>query len=163
REARWAASLRHPNIVVVHSIEELKGMDFLIMEFIEGESLHSLIARGPLPVEQVLKLGIQTAEGLAHAHAAGIIHRDIKATKLMLGRWGQLKIRDCGLAKQAPGGPAATREFSSSEGVLLGTLPYMSPEQVRTERVDARTDLFSAGCVLYEAATGRSPFLEPTA
>ena len=151
REARAAATLTHPHACVVHEVAQGDdGRPFLAMEYLEGETLAARIARGPLPLGDVLRLGIQAAGALEAAHAHGVIHRDIKPSNLMLTTHG-VKLLDFGLA-------SLTRDQPDTDDGLLGTLPYMSPEQLERLPVDQRSDLFSLGVVLYEAATGRRPF-----
>ena len=168
REARVVASLNHPNIVMLHSIEESGPTRFLTMELVEGQSLDRHLAPGGLPVPRVLDLGIALAEALVAAHDKGVVHRDLKPANVMLTREGRVKVLDFGLAKlQAPepsleGTQAATMAPLSSAGTVVGTVPYMSPEQLKGEAVDARTDLFSLGVVLYELATGHRPFTGAT-
>ncbi|MEJ2720334.1 MAG: serine/threonine-protein kinase [bacterium] len=151
-EAQAAAALDHQNICTVHEIEEAEGHTFIAMAFVEGESVKERIASGPLPLENVIGIATQAAEGLAEAHRKGIIHRDIKPANLMVSRGGKLKIMDFGLAS-AEGQTKLTRT-----GTSVGTAAYMSPEQARGEPVDQRTDIWSFGVSLYEMITGRRPF-----
>jgi tRNA A-37 threonylcarbamoyl transferase component Bud32/dienelactone hydrolase len=170
REARAVAALNHPNIVVLHSIEEHEGIRFLTMEFVEGESLDRHVTPGGLPIPRVLEIGTAIADALTAAHEKGVVHRDLKPANVMVARDGRIKVLDFGLAKLATTGPslggtqAATMEAPlSTTGAIMGTVPYMAPEQIRGERVDARTDLFALGIVLYELAAGRRPFEGRTA
>jgi serine/threonine protein kinase/Tfp pilus assembly protein PilF len=165
REARSVAGLSHPNIVVLHSIEESEGVRFLTMELVEGETLDRVMAPGGLPIGRVLDLAIPLADALAAAHQKGVIHRDLKPANVMLSKDGRIKVLDFGLAKLAgtEGGPGATQAPTmespiSSIGQVVGTIPYMSPEQLRGEPTDARTDLFALGILVYELATGSRPF-----
>jgi serine/threonine protein kinase/cytochrome c-type biogenesis protein CcmH/NrfG len=170
REARAASSLNHPNICTIYDIEEHEGRPFIVMELLEGESLKERLQRGPLDLEHVLTIGIQLAEALQAAHEQGIIHRDIKPGNVFVNQRGQAKILDFGLAKLTPvsrlvAQPAGTASMSEEErsaltgfDIIPGTAFYMSPEQIRREELDARSDLFSLGVVLYEMATGRKPF-----
>lgn len=158
REARAAASLDHPNICTVYEIDESEGRPFIAMAFLEGDTVQRLAEKGPLPVDDVLELGLQAAKGLAAAHEKGIVHRDIKSANLMVvrattGSEPQLKIMDFGLAQLAAGASKLT-----AEGSKLGTAAYMSPEQARGDKVDQRSDIWSLGVVLYEMLTGRMPF-----
>lgn len=155
QEALHAAALNHPNICTVHCLEECNGEQFLVMEYIEGRSLSHVLGVTPFSVDRVLDIGIQAATALAAAHAAGVIHRDVKPANLMLTADGRLKLTDFGVAIVARGNPAAS---AGGRPTPAGTLSYMSPEQAGGKPVDARSDIFSLGSVLYELATGRRPF-----
>jgi TolB-like protein/predicted Ser/Thr protein kinase/Flp pilus assembly protein TadD len=152
REAQAAAILDHPNICPVYEVDESEGEMFLTMAFIEGRSLKERIAEGPLPLIEVLNVAVQVAEGLKAAQEKGVVHRDIKPANIMLNREGQVRITDFGLAS-VEGGADLTRPQTA-----LGTAAYMSPEQVRCEKTDGRTDIWSFGCTLFEMTTGRRPF-----
>ncbi len=161
QEARTASALNHPNILTVFDIGEDAGMPYLVSELVDGESLRSIVQRGAVPSKKLVEIAAQIADGLQAAHAAPVVHRDIKPDNILLTRDGRPKIVDFGLARSSsPIGPdEATRtQPLTSEGVVRGTASYMSPEQARGERVDFRSDQFSFGIVLYEMATGRKPF-----
>ncbi|MBV8571599.1 MAG: serine/threonine protein kinase, partial [Acidobacteriaceae bacterium] len=166
REARAAAAINHPNICTVYEVGEHNGRPFLAMEFLEGQTLKYRIGNKPVPIDSLLSWAIQICDGLDAAHARGIVHRDIKPANLFLTKGGQAKILDFGLAKLAIAGrqvrasmPERTEtDVLTTPGSAAGTPGYMSPEQTRGEELDARTDLFSLGIVLYEMATARMPF-----
>jgi serine/threonine protein kinase len=167
REARAASSLNHPNICTIHAIEQFERRHFIVMELLEGQTLAERITRQPMPIDTLLPLAVQMADALESAHAKGVVHRDIKPANLFLTDRGQLKILDFGLAKVTQAQPVHDPEHGvtqgvsnelTSPGVAVGTISYMSPEQARGQLVDARTDLFSTGTVLYQMATGVLPF-----
>ncbi|HET6278529.1 MAG TPA: serine/threonine-protein kinase, partial [Candidatus Polarisedimenticolia bacterium] len=165
REARAISGLSHPNICTLHDIGHQDGVDFLVMELLDGEPLSARLARGPLPLNELLRCSIEIAEALDQAHRQGVIHRDLKPSNVMLTRSGA-KLLDFGLAKSAePQAPAsglsATPTVASpltAEGTIVGTFQYMSPEQLEGKEADARSDIFSFGSLLYEMATGVQAF-----
>jgi serine/threonine protein kinase len=166
QEARAASALNHPNIITIYDIGQADGADFIAMECVPGSSLDKLIAPKGLPLAEVLSYATQIADALAAAHTVGIVHRDIKPANVIVTAEGQVKVLDFGLAKleeRSLGPQDDTRTLAptlTEEGMVMGTVAYMSPEQARAEEVDARTDLFSLGAVLYEMATGRRAFLK---
>jgi Tol biopolymer transport system component len=169
QEAKAASALHHPNIVVVHDVTSAQGLDFMVMEYVEGTTLDELAGRRGLKLGEALGYAVQIADGLARAHAAGIIHRDLKPTNIMITGEGLVKVLDFGLAKltedAAPSGPEATATLNrprTEEGYIVGTAAYMSPEQAEGKKVDARSDIFSFGALLYEMLTGRRAFERPS-
>ena len=160
REARAIAALNHPNIVTIHSVEEVEGQPFLTMELVEGTPLNRLIPPGGLELHELLAIAVPIAEGLAAAHARGIVHRDLKPPNVMVSADGRVKMLDFGLAKNIEAKSLASAE-ETREGQIIGTLAYMSPEQLMADTVDARSDIFSLGVLIYEMATGTRPFDGP--
>ena len=171
QEAKAAAALNHPNIAHIYEIGESDDTHLIAMEFVDGDTLTTKIGRDHSPLSTLLKLLSQVAEGLAKAHAAGIVHRDLKPDNIMITRDGYAKILDFGLAKlvetRSPDTSGASDEADtamlpaqplSTAGTVMGTIGYMSPEQAQGKKVDQRSDIFSFGCILYEAATRRRPF-----
>ena len=170
-EARAAAAMNHPNIVTIHGVEEVDGVHFLAMELVDGRTLREVIPRGGLPFDEFLRIAAQLTEAVATAHAAGITHRDLKPDNVMITRTGRVKVLDFGLAKlmdeqQSPdfdgetlvGAPPPMDDRLTSDGMLIGTIPYMSPEHVTGHAIDHRSDLFSLGIILHEMLTGARPF-----
>src|SRR5271170_2042971 len=175
REARAISSLNHPHICTLHDVGHQDGVDFLVMEYLEGETLAQRLKKGPLPLKETLKIGIEICEALDKAHRAGIIHRDLKPGNIMLTRNGA-KLMDFGLAKAAVAGLASASSNTpllsaaqtmsqasplsplTTAGTLIGTIQYMAPEQIEGKEADARSDLFAFGAVLYEMLTGKRPF-----
>ena len=163
QEARAAAALNHPNILAVHDIGTADGVPYFVCELLSGETLQTRISHGPLGVDQVVDYGAQIARGLAAAHDRGIVHRDLKPDNLFITMDGQVKILDFGVAKASPVGDdrvneTVTRAVETEPGLIVGTVPYMSPEHVRGAPVDGRSDIFSLGAVLFEMLTGHRAF-----
>jgi eukaryotic-like serine/threonine-protein kinase len=164
REAKVISSLNHPNICTLHDVGRQDGVDFIVMEYLEGDSLLERLEKGPLPVAQVLQYGTQIASALDRAHRGGVTHRDLKPGNIMLTKSGA-KLLDFGLAKATPLPAGATltdmtprASPMTQHGAILGTVPYMSPEQVEGNEIDGRSDIFSLGAVLYEMVTGERAF-----
>ena len=162
REARAVAALNHPHIVTLHSVEEADGVHFLTMELVEGQPLDRVIPKGGLPVDRLLAIASAIADALSAAHGKGIVHRDLKPANVMVAADGRVKVLDFGLAKFADEGARAEADAATAlqtrDGVVMGTVPYMSPEQIAGRPVDHRTDIFSLGVILYEMAGGQRPF-----
>ena len=168
QEARATSALNHPNILTVYDIGSHEGSPFIVAELLEGEELRQLLNDGPLPPRKAVDFARQIASGLAAAHEKGITHRDLKPENLFVTTDGRVKILDFGLAKLRPqrsepaGSGVATQKAITDPGAVMGTVGYMSPEQVRGQEVDYRSDIFSFGAILYEMLTGRRAFLRET-
>ncbi len=168
KEARAASALNHPNIITIHDIDAAEGLDFIVMEYLAGTTLDRQLPRKGMPISKVLDLGIQMADALAAAHSAGIVHRDLKPSNVMVSESGKVKVLDFGLAKlverttpnadEDPTADSPKSSTSTEEGVIVGTVAYMSPEQAEGKKLDARSDIFSFGAVLYEMASGQRAF-----
>ena len=163
-EAKAAAALNHPNILAVYQMGTYEGVPYLVTELLEGTTLTEVIRRGPLPLHKVIDYGVQIAHGLAAAHEKGIVHRDLKPDNLFVTREGRVKILDFGLAKVIPlkESPTTLAPTVTMAGVAMGTMGYISPEQLRGLGTDHRTDIFAFGAVLYEMVMGKRSFLKPT-
>ena len=165
QEARAASALNHPNVCTIHALGETsEGQHYIAMEYVEGETLRQRLSTTRLPLREALDVVLQVAAALSAAHAAGIVHRDIKPENVMLRPDGLVKVLDFGLAKLAPaaaeiaGGQTTHTVLKTEAGTVVGTAAYMSPEQTRGQEVDARTDIWSLGVMLYEMVAGRRPF-----
>jgi len=162
QESRAASALCHPNIVIVFDVGEQDGVSYIVSELVDGESLRDLIERGPVSLRKTIDTGAQIADGLAAAHAAGVVHRDLKPENVMLTRDGRPKILDFGLARYQPATPASGTMTMTQPGMVMGTAGYMSPEQVTGAPADARSDIFSLGIILHEMLGGKLPFARAT-
>src|SRR4249920_2247774 len=163
QEAKAASAMNHPNIITIYDIASENGIDFIVMEYVQGKTLDAMVPRKGLRLNETLKLAIQMADALAKAHSAGIVHRDMKPTNVMVTDDGLVKVLDFGLAKltevsESGDEPTRTLGHETEEGTIVGTVSYMSPEQAEGKKVDARSDIFSFGSVLYEMATGQQAF-----
>ena len=168
REAQSAAALDHPNICAIYEVGESDGHTFICMQYVSGETLDAFLKHKSLDLSHLLNIAIQVADALAEAHGRGIIHRDIKPANIMITPRGTVKVMDFGLAKVIESSAsiqseAETVQLISAQGAIIGTLPYMSPEQVRADPLDARSDIFSFGVLLYELVSGHQPFAAKTA
>jgi serine/threonine protein kinase len=166
QEARAAAALNHPNILAVYQMATHEGVSYMVSELLDGETLRERLRRGPVPLRKVIDYAMQIAHGLAAAHDKGITHRDLKPENLFVTKDGRVKILDFGLAKVGPSkdssGEEATLASGTEPGMVMGTVGYMSPEQVRGKTADHRSDIFAFGTVLYEMVTGKQTFRKPT-
>ncbi|HET9327465.1 MAG TPA: protein kinase [Candidatus Eisenbacteria bacterium] len=171
REAKLLASLAHPNIAAIFGLEESRGAPYLVLEFVDGESLSQCLARGPLSARETIDIGVQIAQAIEAAHERGIVHRDLKPGNVMISAAGKVKVLDFGLAKGGAADATSEPNFSvtptvalsaTGDGIILGTAPYMSPEQARGRGVDRRADVWAFGCILYECLTGRQTFAGET-
>ncbi len=164
QEAKTASSLNHPHIVTIYDIDCAGGVDYIAMELIRGRTLAQALSRGKLPLAEALKYGVQISDALAAAHAAGIVHRDLKPGNIMITERGDVKVLDFGLAKLTDAEDTTeedetrTQQAVTEEGLVVGSVPYMSPEQAQGRKVDARSDIFSFGSVMYEMLTGKRAF-----
>src|SRR5437867_6469473 len=164
QEAKAASALNHPNIITIHEIEQIDSVNFIATEFIDGETLRQRLRKAPVKLGEMLDVAVQIASALSAAHAAGIVHRDIKPENIMARRDGVVKVLDFGLAKLTERLPPdlvdteAPTSFKTDPGTVVGTAVYMSPEQARGLELDARTDIFSLGVLIYEMVAGRLPF-----
>ena len=170
QEARAAAALNHPNILAVYQMATHEGVSYMVSELLEGETLRERLRRGPIPLRKAIDYGVQIAHGLAAAHEKGIVHRDLKPDNLFVTQDGRVKILDFGLAKLAQPKDASGAEcnrcvplpYGTEPGMVMGTVGYMSPEQVRGKTADHRSDIFAFGTILYEMVTGKQTFRKPT-
>src|SRR5215831_2205835 len=167
REARALATLNHPNIATIHGIEEVDGVRAIVLELVEGETLSELVSRGPVPMKEALSISKQIAAALEAAHEKGIIHRDLKPANIKITQSAVVKVLDFGLARMVPDksmmeSEVETQSLLTEPGMIVGTVPYMSPEQARGRAIDKRTDIWASGCVLYELLSGQRAFLGET-
>jgi serine/threonine protein kinase len=167
QEARVVAAVSHANVLALHDVGSEEGLDYAVFELLEGQTLRERLESGPVPVSKAVDYGVQICQGLAAVHARGIVHRDLKPDNVFLTRTGQVKILDFGLAKLGPRGlglpdGGSHARTPTEPGLLVGTCGYMAPEQARGRAADARSDIFSAGTVLYEMLSGRRAFAGPT-
>src|SRR6516162_3635842 len=167
-EAQAAAALTHPNIVSIHHLGQYDGLPYIVTELLHGETLRERLQHGPMRLREVIEYGVEIARGLAAAHDAGIVHRDLKPENIFITKDGRVKILDFGLAKLNPtksasaDDPTVTQQPQTNPGHVLGTVGYMSPEQVRGNTTDARSDIFAVGVILYEMLTGKPAFRKAT-
>ena len=166
QEARAAAALNHPNILAVYQMATHEGVSYMVSELLDGETLRERLRRGPIPLRKAIDYAVQIARGLAAAHDKGIVHRDLKPDNLFVTKDGRVKILDFGLAKlvqpRDASGAEATMAEGTEPGMVMGTVGYMSPEQVRGKMADHRSDIFAFGTILYEMVTGKQTFRKPT-
>src|SRR5499427_9110411 len=166
QEARATAALNHPNILAIFEMDTHGNVSYLVEELLEGETLRERLRRGPIPLRKAIEYAVQIAHGLAAAHDRGIVHRDLKPENLFLTKDGRIKILDFGLARLVPSGNTSGQEATVTQktepGVVLGTAGYMSPEQVRGNTADHRSDIFALGTILYEMVSSKQPFRKPT-
>ncbi|HSD72172.1 MAG TPA: serine/threonine-protein kinase [Thermoanaerobaculia bacterium] len=157
-EAKAASSLKHPNILTIYEVGESEAGPYLVTEYVDGDTVRGLLNDGALPLEKAVDVALQAAEGVASAHAAGMVHRDLKPENLMVNREGRVKILDFGLAKLLRPGEDALNAARTATGMIIGTAGYLSPEQLRGGKASERSDVFALGLVLYEMLTGDNPF-----